>query len=92
VRINVTITGPLPRVGLWGPYSAEFPVDVENKTDNSFETARNTALCSFLSALNTARVTSSEPQGLKKATDFAAGFRWSRKAYTADDVRVVGAF
>jgi len=92
VKIFVSLTGPLPRVGLYGPYSTEIGIEVPDKSDSSFESARTTATAQFLYGLNAAREVKCEPPGFQKAREFASSFKWRPKAYTDDDVRIIGAF
>jgi hypothetical protein len=42
--IYVTITGPLPRVGYFGPISEEIGVNVPDKSQESFEAAHEQAI------------------------------------------------
>ena len=92
MKIFVSLTGPLPRVGLYGPYSSEIGIEVPDKSDSSFEVARTTATAQFLNKLNTARESRSEPNDFQKANEYASTFKWRPKAYTDDDVRIIGAF
>ena len=43
MKIWVTITGPLPRKGYFGPISDEIGIVVTDKSEDSFEIARDLA-------------------------------------------------